>query len=78
MLIERKDDVVNMCEMKFYSEQFAVSKAYHAKLVHRQNLLTEQLPRKTVVQPVLVTAEGLVYNEYSGIFQNVVTIDELF
>lgn len=78
LLIERKDDVVNMCEMKFYSEQFAVSKAYHAKLVHRQNLLKEQLSRKTIVHPVLVTTEGLVYNEYSGIFQNVVTIDELF
>ncbi len=78
LLIERKDDVVNMCEMKFYSEQFTVSKAYHAKLVHRQNLLTWQLPRKTIVQPVLVTTEGLVYNEYSSIFQNVVSIDDLF
>lgn len=78
LLIERKDDVVNMCEMKFYSEQFTVSKTYHAKLVHRQNLLTGQLPRKTIVQPVLVTTEGLVYNEYSSIFQNVVTIDDLF
>lgn len=78
MLIERKDNVVNMCEMKFYSEQFTVSKAYHAKLVHRQNLLTGQLPRKTIVQPVLVTTEGLVYNEYGSIFQNVVTIDDLF
>ena len=78
MIIDRKDNVVNMCEMKFYSEQFAVSKVYHAKLVHRQNLLAEQMPRKTVVQPVLVTTEGLVYNEYSGIFQNVVTIDDLF
>lgn len=64
--------------MKFYSEPFSVSKAYHAILVHRQNLLAEQLPRKTVIQPVLVTTEGLVYNEYSGIFQNTVTLDALF
>ena len=78
LLIDRKDNVVNMCEMKFYSEPFSVSKAYHAKLVHRQNLLAEQLPRKTVIQPVLVTTEGLVYNEYSGIFQNTVTLDNLF
>lgn len=78
LLINRKDNVVNMCEMKFYSEPFSVSKAYHAKLVHRQNLLAEQLPRKTVIQPVLVTTEGLVYNEYSGIFQNTVTLDALF
>ena len=78
LLIERKDNVVNMCEMKFYSEFITISKAYHAKLVHRQNLLMKNLSRKTVVQPVLVTTEGLVYNEYSGIFQNVVVIDNLF
>jgi hypothetical protein len=78
LLIERKDNVVNMREMKFYSEFITISKAYHAKLVHRQNLLMKNLSRKTVVQPVLVTTEGLVYNEYSGIFQNVVVIDNLF
>ena len=78
MIIERKDNVVNMCEMKFYSEPFVVSKSYHAKLIHRQNLLSEKLPRKTIVQPVLVTTEGLEHNEYSGIFQNVVTMEDLF
>ena len=78
LLIERKDNVVNMCEMKFYSELITISKAYHAKLVHRQNLLMKNLSRKTVVLPVLVTTEGLAYNEYSGIFQNVVIIDDLF
>ena len=78
LLINRKDNVVNMCEMKFYSELFAVNKAYHAKLVHQQNVLAERLPRKSTIQSVLVTTEGLVYNEYSGIFQNVVTLDDLF
>ena len=78
LLINRKDNVVNMCEMKFYSEPFAVNKTCHAKLVHRLNVLAERLPRKSTVQPVLVTTEGLVYNEYSGIFQNTVTLDDLF
>ncbi len=78
LLINRKDNVVNLCEMKFYSEKFTVSKSYYAKLVHRQNILSEKVQRKTVVHNVLVTTEGLTYNEYSGIFQNVVTIDDLF
>lgn len=78
LLINRKDNVVNMCEMKFYSEPFSVKKAYYAKLVHRQNVLAERLPRKSTVQPVLVTTEDLVYNEYGGIFQSTVTLDDLF
>ncbi|MBR5984095.1 MAG: ATP-binding protein [Bacteroidales bacterium] len=78
LLINRKDNVVNLCEMKFYNEKFTVSKPYYAKLVHRQNVLSEKVPRKTVIHNVLVTTEGLTYNEYSGIFQKVVTIDDLF
>ena len=78
MLINRKDNVVNLCEMKFYNEKFTVNKAYHSKIVHRQNLLAEMIPRRAIVHNVLVTTEGLTYNEYSGVFQNVVTIDDLF
>lgn len=78
LLISRKDNVVDMCEMKFYNESFSVSKAYHAKLIHRQNLLAEQLPKRAIVHHVLVTTFGLNYNEYSGIFQHVITIDQLF
>lgn len=78
MLINRKDNVVNLCEMKFYNEKFTVNKSYYSKVVHRQNLLAEMLPRKMVVHNVLVTIEGLTYNEYSGVFQKVVTADDLF
>jgi len=78
LLINRKDNVVDMCEMKFYNETYTVSKAYHAKLIHRQNLLTGQLPKRASVHHVLITTFGLNYNEYSGIFQHVITIDQLF
>ena len=78
LLINRKDNVVNLCEMKFYNEKFTVDKAYYLKIVHRQNVLTEHLSRKSVIHTVLVTTEGLKYNEYSGVFQNVVVIDDLF
>ena len=78
LLISRKDNVVDMCEMKFYNEAYTISKSYHAKLIHRQNLLTEQLPKRCSVHHVLITTFGLNYNEYSGIFQHVITIDQLF
>jgi hypothetical protein len=78
LLIQRKDNVVNLCEMKFYNEKFTVDKAYYMKMVHRQNVLTEQVSRKSVIHNVLVTTEGLNYNEYGSIFQNVVVMDDLF
>lgn len=78
MLISRKDNVVNLCEMKFYREEFTVSKNYYAKLVHRQNVLAEALPKRVAIHNVLITTDGLKYNEYSGIFQNTITIESLF
>ena len=78
LLIERKDNVTNMCEMKFYGEKFTVTKAYERILAHRINLLSEHLPQRSVIHSTLITTYGLTYNEYSGSFQRVVTLDDLF
>lgn len=78
MLLQRNDHVVNMCEMKFYNDEYCVNKAYHKTLVQRQNALERELPAHTVVHSTLVTTEGLKYNEYSSDFQKVVTLDDLF
>ena len=78
LLIERKDNIVSMCEMKFYNEEFTVSKAYHLKINHRVNLLHDVLPKKFAVHPILVTTYGLNRNEYSSTFQRVITIENLF
>lgn len=78
LLIERSDHIVNLCEMKFYGEDFSVNKTYYQIMNQRQKQLTEQIDRKEVVHATLVTTYGLKYNEYSGIFQRVVTMDDLF
>ena len=67
-----------MGEMKFYSEEFTVDKAYHSNLVHRKNLLLAQIPRKVAIHSTLITSYGLRRNEYSGDFVSVVTLDGLF
>ena len=78
LLIHRKDNVVNMCEMKFYNKEFTVNKDYERTLVQRQELLYERLNKRTVIHPTLITTFGLTYNEYSGSFLHVLTLDDLF
>ena len=78
LLIERDDHVVNMCELKFYSGEFVVDKDYHKVLINRQGLLEEAIPRGMIVHSTLVTTYGLKYNEYSGDFDNVITMEDLF
>ena len=78
LLIERNDHVVNMCELKFFNKDFIVDKDYHKVLVNRQGLLEEAIPRGMIVHSTLVTTYGLKYNEYSGDFDNVITMEDLF
>ena len=39
LLIARNDNIVNMCEIKFYSNEFEVDKDYHLVLDRRKRLL---------------------------------------
>lgn len=78
MLIKRRDNVINMCEMKFYSEEFSIDRTYHMKLVHRRNILEERIPRKMAIYNALITTYGLQHNEYFGDFVSVITLDDLF
>lgn len=78
LLISRNDNVVNMCEAKFYSGEFAVSKDYYRVLLRRQDLLANEISPKMSVHSTLITTFGLVQNKYSSVFSNVVTLDDLF
>ena len=78
LIIERKDNVVNMCEIKFYGNDFCVNKEYHKTLLNRQELLSKELSPKVIIHSTLITTYGLKYNEYSSDFDNVVILDDLF
>jgi len=78
LLISRNDNVVNMCEIKYYGDKFVVDKGYYQVLLHRQEILSKELSPRVSIHNTLITIFGLVYNEYSSIFSNVLTLDDLF
>lgn len=64
--------------MKFYNTDFTVNGEYYKKIASRTNKLHEDLPKKYAIHSTLITTYGLAYNEYSGAFQQVITLEELF
>lgn len=78
LIIDRKDNVVNMCEIKFTSDEFSVDKNYHSTLTRRKRMLQDLVSKKTSIHSTLITTYGLKYNAYSGDFVSVVTMDALF
>lgn len=78
LIIIRKDNVVHLCEMKFYSDEYAVNKEEHLKLNRRKKKLLEQIPKRASVHNTLITTYGLKNNEYAGDYVHTVTLDALF
>ena len=78
LLLSRKDNVLNMCEIKYVGGLFSVSRAYYETILGRQELLSSLVSPKVVVRSTLVTTVGLSRNEYAVAFSIVVTLDDLF
>ena len=78
LVIDRQDNIINLCEIKFTRKPFAIDRNYSDNLQNKlESFIEENNPRKTV-HLVLISANGLTTNSYSGIIQNVVTLEELF
>lgn len=78
LLITRADNVVNLCEIKFTSGEYIVSKEEESKLRNRIEALKKTLMAKQTVHLTLVTTFGVAYGKYAGIVQKQVVMDDLF
>lgn len=78
LIIVRKDNVVHMCEIKFYNDEFEVDKEYHLILERRKKMLREHISKRATIHNTLITTYGLRKTNYFGDFVHVLTIDQLF
>lgn len=78
MLIDRADRVINVCEMKFSTNDYTIDKKYDAELRRKLEVFANETHCRKALHTTLVTTYGLTPNEYSGRIQNVITMDHLF
>ena len=78
MLIDRSDNVVNLCEIKFWNTPFTIDRNYDTQLRERIQLLIEHIPRRKSVHLTFIASYGVKQNEYSGQVQSIITLDDLF
>lgn len=78
LVIERGDRVVNLCEMKFASEKFAIDAAYAASLREKIGAFRRETGTRGNCHLTFVTTYGLRKNGQSGMVQSEVTLDDLF
>ena len=78
LIIKRADKVINVCEMKFYDGDYVMKKKDHDDIERRVRAFRAANEIRQAIHPVLVTTYGLANNQYSRVFQNVVTLKDLF
>ena len=69
---------MNLCEMKYSTQEYAISRETDEKLRHKRNDFMNVTKTKSAVHLTLVTTYGLVSNSYAGNIQSVITAEDLF
>ncbi len=79
LLIDRKDDVINLCEMKYYATSYKIDKPYAKALEEKRQRFIENSKTKKRVVNTLITNNGLIENEHSlAVIEAEIELDALF
>lgn len=79
LLIDRRDHVINFCEVKFTQEPFTLTKSYKKELENKLFTFKAETQTRKSVFPVLILTYGLKDNLHSlGFIQSTITMDDLF
>lgn len=78
LVIDRRDQVINLCEMKFSINTFTIDKAYDLVLRNKIGTFKTETKTRKSVYLTLLTTFGLEQNSYAGLVQNELTMDVLF
>ena len=78
LLIERADRIINLCEIKFTTEPFEITRDYEQRLRMRMAIFkSETKTRKSVVN-TFITTYGVIPGKHSAIVQSELTMEDLF
>lgn len=78
LLIDRKDEIINICELKYASGRYEITASYEEHLRERACLFKNRTKTKKALQHTFITTYGVKQNKHSGIVQSEVTMDDLF
>ncbi len=78
MVLERKDDIVNLFEIKYYDEPFSLTKKHLESFSRKKHDFVEVTKTKSSIHLSLISLNGVVENEYLNEIQTILNEDDLF
>ena len=79
MLIDREDNCINICEIKYSKTEFEITKSYDEKLRAKVDAYQADTRTNKNLFVTFITSKGLKENRYNtGLVDNSITLDDLF
>ncbi len=78
LLIDRNDQVINLCEMKYSLAEFSIDAAYERNLRHKKEVFLAATHTRKAVHFTMVTTYGVRKNAHTGIIQSEIILEDLF
>ena len=78
LLIDRKDGVINLCEMKYTDAAYEADKSEYGNLMNKLSAFQKEMHPRKAIHMTLVSANGFSGGKYASVFQNVITGEQLF
>lgn len=78
MIIDRRDQTINLCEMKYSASQYEITKAYDEKMIQRREIFRQETKTRKALYLTMITTHGILPNKYSDDIQSEVTMEDLF
>lgn len=78
LVIDRKDETINLCEMKYSREEYDISPSYMRRMIDRIGKFRTSTKTKKALHLTMITVNGVRHNAQWNDIQNEVTADQLF
>lgn len=78
MLIDRADNMVNICEMKFSKQEYVVTKEVAMSLHHKAQRFVQDKGKGMSVCLTMITVNGIAKTAYWGDIHQSITAEDLF
>lgn len=79
LLIDRDDNIINLCEMKFYNGLFSIDKSNYLNIKNKVQQVQKLVGNKKNIFVTMITTFGIKENGYSNeLVQNSLLLEDLF
>ena len=78
LVIERDDNMINLCEIKFYNDTYLIDASYAEKLRNKETQYSLESKTRKAVNTIMMTTWGVTGTQAIGLVTKSLTMDCLF